>query len=34
MGDYLFLGVGSKIEILKLVDERLEEVSHLHGHHS
>jgi len=34
MGDYLFFGVGSKISIIKMVNDSFQEVTQLFGHHS
>lgn len=34
MGDYLFFGVGSKITIVKAVNESFVEMTQLYGHHS
>jgi hypothetical protein len=34
MGDYLFAGVGSKIEILKVQDDQIQAVGTLFGHHA
>lgn len=34
MGDYLFFAVGSKISIIKIVNDSFQEITQLFGHHS